>query len=97
MLSKAFNRKQTTKNYPKIMKNNNNDKNNNLIVFKPKHPLIGCYETDAKHVPLSQTAAFNIMCLKWDLDLAYFQPQNKREEQLFGYLWVISPFFKLMQ
>ena len=31
------------------------------------------------------------------LDLAYFQPKNKTEKLLFRYLWLISPFFKMMQ
>ena len=42
------------------------------------------YGTYALHVSLSQTATFNIECLKWDLkdspkclDLTYFLPQNK--------------------
>ena len=64
-LSKAFDTKQTTQiflvNIKKIIK-----KNYDLTVFEPKHSLEGCYDgTDA--IPLSQTATFNIMCLKWDL------------------------------
>ena len=49
MLSKAFNRKQTTQNF-----SSKQLKKNNLTVFEPKAPLRGCYETEA--IPLSQTA-----------------------------------------
>ena len=58
----------------------------------------GLYKTDA--IPLSHKAFLNIERLKSDLkdspvclDLAYFQPQNKTEKELFSYFWVISPFF----
>ena len=100
LISKAFNRKENKQpitflvNIKQIIK----IEEKKLTVFEPKHPLRGCYGTDA--IPLSQTATFNIKCFKWDLkdspiclDLAYFQPQNKIEKNLFGYLWVIFPFF----
>ena len=61
MLSKALNTKQTTQ----IFLVNNKKNNNNLTVFEPKALLGGFYETGA--IPLSQTATFNIKCLKWDL------------------------------
>ena len=63
-----------------------NKKIDDLTVFEPKHSLEGCYD-GADALPLSQTATFNIKCLKWDLkdspiclDLAYFQPKNKIEK-----------------
>ena len=57
-------------------------KQDDFTVFEPKHLLGVCFDrTDA--IPLSQTATFNIKCLKWDLkdipiclDLAYFQHKN---------------------
>ena len=72
MLSIAFETKQTTqiflvnirKNHKKI--ETKKIKIDDLTVFEPKHSLAGCYDgTDA--LPLSQTATFNIKCLKWDL------------------------------
>ena len=64
MLSKVFDI-----NYPKLfkltIKNFKRKRKDNLAVFEPKH-LRGCYdETNA--MSLSQTATFNIKCLKWDL------------------------------
>ena len=74
--------KHSIENLVNNEKKNHKKNNNNLTVFEPKAPLRG---TDA--IPLSQTATFNIKCLKWDLkdsliclDLAYIQPQNN----LFG-------------
>ena len=45
MLSKAFKRKQTTKNFLVNSKTNykKNKKNNNLTVFEPKHSFRVCY------------------------------------------------------
>ena len=65
MLSKAFDRKQTTQNFSskclKIIKSKKKKKEDNLTVFEPKH-LWGCYNgTDA--IPLRQTATYNIKCL----------------------------------
>ena len=89
ILSKTFDTKQTTLtflvNIKKIIKNKK-IKIDDLTVFEPKHSLEGWYDgTDA--LPLSQTATFNIICLKWDLkdsficlDLAYFRPKIKTEK-----------------
>ena len=63
MLSKAYDWKQSTQNFSSkhwkiILK-----KEDFLTVFEPKHLLGRCYDgTDA--IPLSQTATFNITCLK---------------------------------
>ena len=86
MLSKAFDTKQTTQTFLVNIKKIILRKIDDLTVFEPKHSLEGWYDgTDA--LPLSQTATFNIKCLKWDLkdspiclDLAYFQPKNKTEK-----------------
>ena len=85
MLSKALDTKQTTLtflvNIKKIIK-----KIDDLTVFEPKHSHEGWFDrTDA--FLLSQTATFNIRCLKWDLkdsficlNLAYFRPKIKTEK-----------------
>ena len=68
MLSKAFHRKQTTQYFSSnTLKNKKKKiKKDDLIVFDTKHLLGASYDgTDA--IPLSQTATFNIKCLKWDL------------------------------
>ena len=69
-----------------------------MTVFEPKYSFISLYKTDA--IPLSHKVFLSIDRLKSDLkdspvclDLAYFQPQNKTEKELFSYFWVISPFF----
>ena len=68
MLSKAFERKQTTQNFSSNILKNQQQKiqKDDLTVFEPKYLPGGCYDgTDA--IPLSQTATFIIKCLKWDL------------------------------
>ena len=60
MLSKAFNRKENKQpitflvNIKQIIK----IEEKKLTVFEPKHPLRGCYGTDA--IPLSHSSTFNI-------------------------------------
>ena len=61
IISKTFNRKQTTKNYSKYYKTYK-DRNNNLTVFETNlhtriHP-----KTEA--IPLRQTASLQVMGLK---------------------------------
>ena len=78
-----------------------------MIVFETKHLLGASYDgTDA--IPLSQTATFNIKCLKWylkdspiRLDLECFQQQQKTLKNRKITFWVsigrLSIFFLLMQ
>ena len=61
-----------------------------MTVFEPKHSLEGCYD-GTYAIPLSQTATFNIKCLKWDLkDSPYvwtkyiFKPKIKQKNNLLG-------------
>ena len=62
MISKAFDRKQTTQNFfSKHLKKKSTKKKrkDNLTVFEPKHLLKRCYdETDA--IPLGQTTTIKV-------------------------------------
>ena len=73
MLSKAFDRKQTTKKFQQTVKFHEKLKKDNLTVFEPKHLNnlnINCLKWDLKDSPIC-------------LDLAYFQPKNKTEKITF--------------